>query len=332
MTAPAPSFSALKNARVMVTGGFGLIGSTLARQLVRIGADVLLVDSLKEDFGGRRLNIHEIRYLLRTNISDIRDTMDSAIYCATAMCSSIWLGRPVILILCVRHLKTLKLIALRNFRSWRPVATSIQRSVCSTRARDRFTDGPATCPLMRNTRSVPWTSTASTRLPVNPITDCTSMRMASRRPFYALQTPMDRTCASRIYARRFLACGCGACSRLILLKSGRSAAGGFAFAEDVAWAFLLAAVTPQTKGKVYNVGGSDVITLTELANMLIEINGGGNFEIKEFPLDRKVIDIGDYYSDDRAFRSATGWSPQVAVKDGLRRTLDFYRANLCHYI
>ena len=43
--------------RVMITGGLGFIGSNLARRLVDLGADVLLVDSLIPDYGGNLFNI-----------------------------------------------------------------------------------------------------------------------------------------------------------------------------------------------------------------------------------------------------------------------------------
>ena len=46
--------------RVMITGGLGFIGSNLARQLVDLGADVLLVDSLIPDYGGNLFNIDGI--------------------------------------------------------------------------------------------------------------------------------------------------------------------------------------------------------------------------------------------------------------------------------
>ena len=97
-------------------------------------------------------------------------------------------------------------------------------------------------------------------------------------------------------------------------------------------AVLLVAPTPETKGKVFNVGGSDVLALATLAETMIEVNGGGRYEIKDFPYDRKVIDIGSYHTDDRSFRKVTDWSPQTTVVAGLRRTLDFYRAKMSHYI
>ena len=50
------------------------------------------------------------------------------------------------------------------------------------------------------------------------------------------------------------------------------------------------------------------------------------------PADRKRIDIGDYYADFSRIRSALGWEPSVALRDGLARTLDYYRRHLAHYL
>ena len=58
--------------KVMITGGLGFIGSNLARQLVDLGADVLLVDSLIPDYGGNLFNIDGIADRVRVNIADVR--------------------------------------------------------------------------------------------------------------------------------------------------------------------------------------------------------------------------------------------------------------------
>src|ERR687894_518748 len=58
--------------RVMITGGLGFIGSNLARQLVALGADVLLVDSLIPDYGGNLFNIDGIADRVRVNVADVR--------------------------------------------------------------------------------------------------------------------------------------------------------------------------------------------------------------------------------------------------------------------
>jgi len=53
--------------------------------------------------------------------------------------------------------------------------------------------------------------------------------------------------------------------------------------------------------------------------------------VREFPSDRKRIDIGDYYADDRLARRMLGWKPNVPLREGLARTIEYYRANLEHY-
>src|ERR1044071_5348545 len=57
----------------MITGGLGFIGSNLARRLVELGANVLLVDSLIPEYGGNLYNIAGIEHCVRVNISDVRD-------------------------------------------------------------------------------------------------------------------------------------------------------------------------------------------------------------------------------------------------------------------
>src|SRR2546428_13228869 len=58
----------------MITGGVGLIGSALARRLVALDAEVLLVDSMVAEAGANLANIADISERVRVNISDIRDT------------------------------------------------------------------------------------------------------------------------------------------------------------------------------------------------------------------------------------------------------------------
>ncbi len=58
--------------KVMITGGLGFIGSNLARRLVDLGANVLLVDSLIPDYGGNLFNIDGIEDRVHVNVADIR--------------------------------------------------------------------------------------------------------------------------------------------------------------------------------------------------------------------------------------------------------------------
>ena len=60
--------------------------------------------------------------------------------------------------------------------------------------------------------------------------------------------------------------------------------------------------------------------------LLVELAGSGRYRFVEWPPDKKVIDIGSFYADSSLFKSRTGWTPAVALREGFTRTLDYYRA------
>ncbi len=103
------------------------------------------------------------------------------------------------------------------------------------------------------------------------------------------------------------------------------------YVDDVTEAFL-AAAEPACHGHIYNIGGPPPASLLEIAGLIGRIVPGAQFVTREFPADRATIDIGSYHADDRAFRQATGWAPQVGLEEGIRRSLDWYRSRLPQYL
>jgi len=105
----------------------------------------------------------------------------------------------------------------------------------------------------------------------------------------------------------------------------------FNYVDDVVDAILLAAATDDSNGQIYNLGSDETINLRALAELCIEVNRGGNYCLIPYPPDRKPIDIGDYYADYRRIRGKLGWRPQVNLREGLTRTLEYYRQHRQHY-
>ncbi len=73
MSASPPLRKIFAKKRALITGGMGFIGSNLARALVRLGAEVTIVDSLIPEYGGNLRNLAGIDRHVCVNISDVRD-------------------------------------------------------------------------------------------------------------------------------------------------------------------------------------------------------------------------------------------------------------------
>jgi UDP-glucose 4-epimerase len=325
--------SVFGGARVLITGGVGLIGSALARRLVGLGAQVLLVDSMLPEGGGNFANIAAIRDRVRVNIADIRD------------------GHAM------RHL-----LAGQDFLFDLAAQTSHLDSM-NAPFDDLAINATAQLQLLETCRAiVPQIVIvhAGTRqiygrpryLPVDEAhllapTDVNGVNKMAGEAYhlmfhsaYGIKTRSLRL--TNVYGpgmrimdarQNFL----GIWLRRALEGDAFEVWGGaqrrdMVFVDDAAEAFLAAAVTPGTEGLALNVGGDAPYSLAEIAEVLVAANKGGRYEPKEFPPERKRIDIGDFVTDDKKFRALADWAPRTALSEGLARSLDYYRRNLASYL
>jgi UDP-glucose 4-epimerase len=106
----------------------------------------------------------------------------------------------------------------------------------------------------------------------------------------------------------------------------------FSYVDDAVDALLLAALSDEANGRVFNLAGEVVICLKDLAAVLLEVGGQGRVVIQPFPDERRRIDIGDYYADANLIRRLLGWQPRVPLREGLQRTVAFYRDHLQQYL
>ena len=105
----------------------------------------------------------------------------------------------------------------------------------------------------------------------------------------------------------------------------------FNYIDDVVEAFLMAASSDEANGMIFNLGSTDYICLSELAQLLIDLNGTGNYSIVPFPPERKKIDIGHYYSNYEKIEKGLHWRPKVLLREGLTLTLEYYKKHGSRY-
>ena len=322
-----------KDKRTLITGGLGFIGSSLARRLVELGANVLLVDSLMPEYGGNLFNIAGIEDQVQLNISDVRDE-HSMEYLLRGQDFCFNLAG-----------QTSHMDSMRNPYADLEINCRAQLSILEA-CRKYNPDIKIVFASTRQVYGRPDYLPADERHPLRPV-DVNGINKMAGEWYHILYNNVYgvRTCALRLTntigprmrvkdARQtFL----GTWIRLLIEGRPFEVWDGdqlrdFTYVDDAVEAFLLAAGHDQSDGKVFNLGGDTVVSLKELATLLVQINGGGEFVVQAYPPEEKRIDIGDYYADFGRIRSDLGWMPSVPLPDALRRTLDFYRLHLPRYL
>lgn len=324
---------AFQGAKVLITGGLGFIGSNLARRLVELGADVLLVDSLIPEYGGNLFNVADIADKVRVNISDVRDE-HSMRYLVQ--------GKDYLFNLAgqTSHLDSMK-------DPYTDLEINCRAQIYILEACRKY--NPQIKIVFASTRQIygkPDYLPVDERHLLRPVDINGVNKMAGEWYHMVYHYAYGvRSCALRLtntYGPRmrvkdarqtFL----GIWIRLLVEGRPFEVWDGeqlrdFTYVDDAVEAFLLAASQEEAYGQIFNLGGEKAISLKELAELLIRINGGGEYRIKAFPPERKRIDIGDYYADWSLIRETLGWEPKVPLEEGLRRTLEFYRQHLEHYL
>jgi len=327
------SSTVFRDSSVLVTGGLGFIGSNLAFRLVEMGARLTLVDSLIPEYGGNLWNIEPYKDRVRVNISDVRDEH--------AM-KYLVQGHQFLFNLAgqTSHLDSM-------VNPYPDLDINARAQISILEACRRFNSSIAI--VFASTRQVygkPQSLPVNEGHPLHPVDVNGVNKLAGEwyhivyHDAYGLRTTVLRltnTYGPRMRVRDARQTFLGVWIRRLIEGLPIQVFGDgkqirdFNFVEDVVDALLLAAAENDTNGQVYNLGAEDPISLRDLAALLVELNGEGSFEIVPFPEDRKAIDIGDYYADYRKFRSQVGWRARTDLREGLKRTLDYYREHAMHY-
>jgi len=319
--------------RVLITGGLGFIGSNLARALVGLGARVSIVDSLVPEYGGNRRNLAGIASRVRVHLADVRDWprlpdlirgQDFLFNLAgqTSHMDSMTDPQTDLDINCRAQLAILEACRQHN--------PGIRIVFASTR---QIYGRPDYLPVDEGH-------------PLRPV-DVNGINKLAGESFHLLYSRvhgiastalrLTNTIGPRMRVRDARQTFVGVWIRRLVEGQPFEVWGGeqwrdFTYVDDAVDAFLLAAARPEAVGEIFNLGGPPRVTLAHLAELLVELNGGGSFVVRTFPPDRRKIDIGDYYADDRRIRRRLGWRPRVDLRTALDRTLAYYRKELRHYV
>lgn len=325
--------SAFDGAQVLVTGGTGFIGSTLAIRLVELGAHVTLVDAMIPGYGGNLFNVAPVRDRVWLNISDVRDA---------AGMNHLVRDKDYVFHLAaqVSHMRSLTDpfpdidINIKGTAVLLEALKAHNRRAVVVRAGTRGQYGPATVlPVTEDAPLNPKGLYEISQLAAEKVlqvyheqfgvrgvnlrlTNVYGPRAQMRSPDFGVANWFVRLAIDGETIKVF---GDGSIKR------------DFLYVDDCVEALLACAATPAAHGGVFNVGAGTFATFKEFAERLVAIAGSGRWEFAPFTPERAAQEPGDFYSDVGRIRAAVGWAPQTALAEGIRRTVAYYRVHKAHY-
>src|SRR6266850_2551716 len=99
----------------------------------------------------------------------------------------------------------------------------------------------------------------------------------------------------------------------------------FTYVQNVVEANLLACTTPGVAGEVFNIACGDRITVN---SMLQQVNTIIGKDIAPIYAEPRAGDIKHSQADITKAQEKLGYKPQISFEEGLRRTIEWYRANI----
>ncbi len=324
---------AFSGSRALVTGGLGFIGSRLSVRLAQYGCQVTILDNLAPGTGANRHNVKGIADSARIHIGDVRHAetvarlirdQDFVLNLAALSGHQDSMRQPLIdLDVNARA----QLTILNACRKVSPTSRIIHASTRQVYGR------PDHLPVAEDH-------------PLRPV-DVNGVNKLAGELYYGLYhhtygiqatvLRLTNTFGPGMRIRDGRQTFIGVWLRALVEGTTFEVWGGDQvrdpiFVEDVVDAFCAAALSEESAGEVFNVGGSEPMTLRELADLLIQVNGGGSYTVLPYPEARRPIEIGNFVADSSRIRSKLGWVPRTALREGLAQTLEFYSQHLKLYV
>ena len=311
--------------RYVVTGGAGFIGSALVRALLADGRRVHVIDNLST---GKLDNLESVADEITVHEFDLRDYDRIAPVIAGAYR--------------VFHLGALPSVPKSIADPVPSHETNIDGTFNVLRAAVEGQAGrviyAASSSAYGDTEVLPKTESMTPR-PKSPyalqklvgeyygavFSQCYGLETVSLRFFNVFGPRQDPTSVYSGVLSIFLTCLIERRSPTIYGDGEQSR--DFTYVEDVVSLLLKAAQANGVSGKIYNAGNGNRITLNQTWRLLQQIEG---IELPPLYGPPREGDVRHSQADTTAAIRDLGHAPRFSFEQGLRLTLDWYRADLAH--
>jgi len=301
--------------KVLVTGGAGFIGSTLVRALLDRGDTVTVLDSFEQSYDpaiklanleGLEINLIHGDVRDRAAVEEALDGVDAVVHLAALAGVRESLENPGNYA-SVNVGGTVTLLEALSERDATPMVYASSSSVYGERHTGPFKESDSI--------GFPASPYAASKRAAELM--CHSAHLSWGQPltvlrFFTVYGPRQRpTMAISKFIRMALA------DEIIPLFGAGQSRRDYTYVDDAVGA-LLAALEQPSSFAVYNVGGGSPVALGDLVEAVGQATGK-EIEIEHLP--EQPGDVSLTWADPSAIQTGLGWSADVSLVEGLRRTV-----------
>ena len=328
------NLDSLSGKKILITGGLGFIGSNIAHQALKEGAEITLYDACIEPYGWNFANIKEIKNDVEFLKKDIRDE--------TALKKAVK-GKDIVFHMAAQVGRE---ISMENPEL--DIETNCYGSLYLAKACAEAANGAKVVFAgSRGQIGEPIYLPVDESHPAEP-TDIYGINKLAAEKYLLLygkvyDFPVVSLRLNNVYGPRcqmrknfygilnwFMKNAM--CDEDITVYGQGSQTRDYVYIDDVVNAFLLAAKSPKSNGETYFVGSGVETVFLDMVKEVIAAVGKGSYSHIPFPPQRESIDIKRFVVSYGKIYQHLGWKPTYSLKEGVKRTFEFYQERLSEYL
>lgn len=321
-----------KNKKILITGGAGFIGSSLAKELVNHGAQVTILDTMLPLYGGNLFNLEEIKNDIEFIKGDIRDENlvkilvegKDIIYNFAAQVSHLDSKDQPLLDLDINgrgHLIVLE--AVRKYAPQVKILFSSSRMVYGKITRAPVDEKHPTKPL-----SIYGINKLLAEMYYRYYFETFNIDAVTVRiptPYGPRQHMKHNKYSVVGWVLRQSLDG-----EVIKIFGDGTQLRDYIYIDDIIDAFLRLGLNGKP-GEIYNLGTNEKTRFIDMVDAILAETKTGSKEYVPYPKNYVTCDFGDYVANYEKIKNDTYWEPKIGIKEGVQKMVKYYKCNRKFY-
>lgn len=324
---PMVELHALKNKHVLIFGGLGLIGSSVARGCIAAGAQVTIADNRMPAYGANDFNLADLDGKFELILGDIREKSfvdlivhekDYIFNFAAQVDHNRSIEDPILdnQLNCIGHINIL--MACKNYNPeavvFYPGSRLQYGKITSLPVKESHPREPLSIYAIHKNTAEQYYSAFAKHYGIKSV----CFRITNP---YGPRSQMKHSGYSMInwFIRQAMD------NQSITVYGEGDQLRDYIYIDDLVEVIMVAMTTPAAYGKIFNAGSGSGTKFIEMAKVVVQVVGQGEVKSIPWPKQYDHFETGDFFADITALTSTVPWRPTTTLAAGISTTVEYYR-------